>query len=104
MKKIIVKDNKVVDVSNQEFPIHEDFGTWQDCSNDNVKMGWNVNADGSVSEPVDATPSYDIMRKKNYPSVSDIIDALFKKEAGDSTEWDTLATQRQTVKNNYPKE
>ena len=104
MKKIIVKDNKVIDVSDQEFPIHEGLGTWQDCSNDNVKWGWDVNSDGSVSEPVEPTPPYDLRRKREYPSVSDIVDALFKKEAGDSSEWDALAAERQTVKNNHPKE
>ena len=39
-------------------------------------------------------------RKKEYPALGDIIDALFKKEAGDSSEWDALATKRATTKDN----
>ena len=31
------------------------------------------------------------------------IDALFKKEAGDSSEWDALVTSRTNTKNKYPK-
>jgi|TARA_R100000781_G_C4042678_1_gene114556 hypothetical protein len=42
-------------------------------------------------------------RKKEYPALGDIIDALFKKEAGDSSEWDALATKRATTKNKYKK-
>ena len=43
-------------------------------------------------------------RKKEYPAIGDIIDALFKKEAGDSSEWDALATKRSTTKTKYAKE
>jgi hypothetical protein len=42
-------------------------------------------------------------RARAYPEIGDIIDALFKKEAGDSTEWDGLAIQRATVKAQFPK-
>tara|TARA_R100000781_G_C3990813_1_gene96865 strand:- start:138 stop:452 length:315 start_codon:yes stop_codon:yes gene_type:complete len=102
-KKIIVKDNIVVDVSDTEFEIHEGLGTWQDCSNDNVKKDWTVNADGSVEPFAETEKSTQDKRKKEYPSYGDVIDALFKKEAGDSTEWDALATDRQAVKDKYPK-
>ncbi len=39
-----------------------------------------------------------------YPSLGDIADAIFKKEAGDSTEFDSLEAKRQATKTNYPKE
>tara|TARA_R100001015_G_C4533961_1_gene99630 strand:+ start:363 stop:728 length:366 start_codon:yes stop_codon:yes gene_type:complete len=42
-------------------------------------------------------------RKKEYPEIGDIIDALFKKEAGDSSEWDALATKRANTKTKYAK-
>ena len=103
MKKILVKDNIVVDVSDVEFEVHEGLGTWQDCSNDNVKKDWTVNADGSVEPFAEIEKSAQDKRKKEYPSYGDVIAALFKKEAGDSTEWDTLATDRQAVKEKYPK-
>lgn len=43
-------------------------------------------------------------RKNEYPSLGDVADAIFKKEAGDSTEFDSLAAQRQETKIKYPKE
>ena len=103
MKKIIVKDNLVVDVSDAEFEIHEGLGTWQDCSNDDVKKDWKVNLDGSVEPFPEYEKTPQEKRQKEYPSYGDVIDALFKKEAGDSTEWDSLATDRQAVKEKYPK-
>jgi len=42
-------------------------------------------------------------RIREYPSLGDIADAIFKKEAGDSTEFDALATKRTTIKNKYTK-
>lgn len=43
-------------------------------------------------------------RLNEYPSIGDVIDAIFKKEAGDSSEFDALATSRQEIKTKYPKE
>ena len=43
-------------------------------------------------------------RINEYPSIGDVIDAIFKKEAGDSSEFDALATSRQEIKTKYPKE
>ena len=43
-------------------------------------------------------------RLNEYPSIGDIADAIFKKEAGDATEFNSLATQRQAIKDKYPKE
>ena len=39
-----------------------------------------------------------------YPSLGDVVDSIFKKEEGDSTEFDLLATKRQATKATYPKE
>jgi len=36
--------------------------------------------------------------------VGDVIDALVKKEDGDSTEWDAIVTARAAVKTKHPKE
>ena len=38
-----------------------------------------------------------------YPSIGDVIDALVKKEGGDSTEWDAIVTTREAVKTKHPK-
>ena len=43
-------------------------------------------------------------RLNEYPSIGDIADAIFKKEAGDATEFNSLATKRQAIKDKYPKE
>jgi len=43
-------------------------------------------------------------RKSEYPTLGDVVDAIFKKEAGDSTEFDDLATKRQETKTKYAKE
>ena len=51
------------------------------------------------------TPTnYREKRKLEYPTVGDMVDALVKKEAGSSTEWDELVTARAAVKTKYPKE
>ena len=42
-------------------------------------------------------------RVSEYPSLGDVVDAIFKKEAGDSTEFDALATARAAVKSKYTK-
>ena len=39
-----------------------------------------------------------------YPSLGDIVDAIYKKEAGDATEFNSLAAKRQSIKNANPKE
>jgi hypothetical protein len=102
-KQILVKNNVVIDVADASFEVHPDAGSWQSCSNDNVKQEWTVNSDGSVSAPVETPLTYAENRVHEYPRVGDVIDALFKKEAGDSSEWDALVTARTNTKNKYPK-
>ena len=46
---------------------------------------------------------YRINRGSEYPSSTDLLDALAKKEAGDSDEWDALMVARAAVKTKYPK-
>ena len=43
-------------------------------------------------------------RLNEYPSLGDIVDAIFKKEARDATEFNSLAAKRQSIKNANPKE
>ena len=43
-------------------------------------------------------------RLKEYPEIGDVIDAIFKKEAGNSSEFDSLVTARNEIKSKYPKE
>lgn len=102
-KKILVKNGVVVDVSDATFEVHPDTGTWKDCSNDNVKINWTFNANNSVSAPVETAATYAENIVREYPQLGDVIDALFKKEAGDSSEWNALVTSRANTKTKYPK-
>lgn len=51
----------------------------------------------------EAPLDYKAAREKAYPSVGDCIDAIFKAFAGDPSEMEALATQRQLVKKNIRK-
>jgi len=43
-------------------------------------------------------------RKNAYPSLGDVVDAIFKKEDGDATEFNSLAAKRQSIKDANPKQ
>ena len=47
--------------------------------------------------------NYKERRVLEYPTIGDVIDALVKKEGGDSTEWDAIVTARAAVKTKHPK-
>tara|TARA_R110000751_G_scaffold33756_1_gene83911 strand:+ start:466 stop:807 length:342 start_codon:yes stop_codon:yes gene_type:complete len=75
---------------------------------------WNESKSQPTKEQLDALDSEAtklenndkaiVNRLKEYPSVGDMIDAICKKEAGDSTEFDSLETKRQATKSKYLKE
>ena len=46
---------------------------------------------------------YKESRVLEYPSLGDVVDALVKKEGGDSTEWDAIVIARAAVKTKHPK-
>ena len=48
--------------------------------------------------------NYREKRMLEYPSVGDMVDALVKKEGGDSTEWDGLVIARAAVKTKHSKD
>tara|TARA_R100001244_G_C5120854_1_gene123466 strand:- start:281 stop:625 length:345 start_codon:yes stop_codon:yes gene_type:complete len=62
-----------------------------------------LNALGAQATTLDNNTTAIINRKNEYPSLGDVVDAVFKKEAGDSTEFDSLAIKRQATKNKYTK-
>tara|TARA_R100001530_G_C4217107_1_gene128954 strand:- start:257 stop:559 length:303 start_codon:yes stop_codon:yes gene_type:complete len=98
--KALIFNNKVVDVKETPFEVSESM-TWVNCPDD-TKIG-AAYSDGTFTAKTYPALSYDQRRKRDFPNIGDVIDAIFKKEAGDSTEFDNLATQRQTVKNANPK-
>ena len=48
--------------------------------------------------------NYKERRVLEFPSLGDVIDALVKKEGGDSTEWDAIVIARAAVKTKHPKD
>jgi len=48
--------------------------------------------------------TYSEKRLAEYPSLGDVVDAICKMNAGDSTEYDLLETKREVIKAKYPKE
>ena len=76
---------------------------------------WNVSGLAEpTTEQLDALDSEAVKLRNNsvaianrlneYPSLGDIVDAIFKKEAGDSTEFDALAAKREVTKTKFAKE
>ena len=98
--KALIFNNKVVDVQEAEFPVHNSL-TWVNCG-DEVKIGFTYN-DGVFTARTEYVKTYDEVRIKAYPKLGDVIDAIFKKEAGDSTEWDAMVIERQAIKDANPK-
>ena len=48
--------------------------------------------------------NYKESRVLEFPSLGDVVDALVKKEGGDSTEWDAIVIARAAVKTKHPKD
>ena len=106
--KYLEANSKTWDAEKNNIQLQNDTGT------DYIKY-WNVSG---LAEPTDeqlATYNSSATTEENnnvaisnrlneYPSIGDIADAIFKKEAGDATEFNSLATKRQAIKDKYPKE
>ena len=106
--KYLEANSKTWDAEKNNIQLQNDTGT------DYIKS-WNVSG---LTEPTDeqlATYNSSATTEENnnvaisnrlneYPSIGDIADAIFKKEAGDATEFNSLATKRQAIKDKYPKE
>ena len=58
----------------------------------------------AIERIIPAPTNHREKRILEYPSLGDVIDALVKKEGGDSTEWDAIVTAREAVKTKHPKE
>ena len=57
----------------------------------------------AIERIIPAPTNHREKRILEYPSLGDVIDALVKKEGGDSTEWDAIVTAREAVKTKHPK-
>ena len=103
--KALIFNNEVVQVSDSEFEVHEDY-TWMDCDAD-CKNGW-VLKDGKLADPVtpeqyaaDAAQEYARNRKSEYPSIPDQMDMIYKDNKNSTT---THATAIEAVKTKWPKD
>ena len=76
---------------------------WHDGNPTNITNDQILTKQAELQSDYDAN-QYQRDRKNEYPSLGDVVDAIFKKEAGDSTEFDSLASKRAALKTKYPKE
>ena len=103
MKKapITASDNKVVDVTDAEFEVH-DSCFWADCPDDTV-VGMTY-ADGTYTANT-ATSTYVDHRKMSYPEFAEQLDKLWHDiDTGALDKTGTFYTALKTVKDDYPKE
>jgi len=99
---------KIIEANREKFPDADE--AWfvkemaKDPSNDGLSYELIDDKDIVAARKKDAAAkSYKEDRLSEYPTVGDVVDALYKKEGGDSTEWDAIAVSRAAVKTKYPK-
>ena len=96
--RALIFNNQVVDVAENDFAVHSSM-VWMDCTSE-CKIGWSL-VDKVLTAP-DEPPAitYDKLRRSEYPSIGDQLDALYHAGTFDSTMTATL----NAVKDKYPKE
>jgi len=94
--KALIFNGEVVDLAESEFDVSPEM-SWADCD-DTVKVGYTY-SDGTFTATEEYVLTYDELRKYDYPSIGDQLDALF--HAGVFPE--EMAAQIQAVKDAYPK-
>ena len=98
MMKALILNNKVVDVAETEFEVHESM-QWMDCPVECEVGRWEV-VDEVLQEIVEVdTRTYVDKRRAEYPLIGDQLDALFHAGVFPAD----MATQIQAVKDKYPK-
>jgi len=120
--KLVIKDNKVIATMTDESTAESKYDgcTFIIIPNGKYLMEKTfTNEEGNeyarmcnvdVGDPAPILDAEDTLanvrykRSLEYPTYGDVIDALFKKEAGDATEWNAMAVKRQEVKTKYPKQ
>ena len=67
---------------------------------------WDNSRTHSFTElvEIDYSNNYEFKRSREYPSIGDQLDAIYKKlELNDSTDWDVIAAKIDAVKKKHPK-
>lgn len=98
--KALIHNNKVVDISETTFEVHEDL-IWVDAD-DTVKTGWKY-IDGVFKQPEQPKLSYVDLRIFEYPQLSEFVDAYYWMQEGDDTKMDEYLDKVKAVKQKYPK-
>jgi hypothetical protein len=95
--KALIHNGVVVDVSEQEFEVHEEF-IWVDAPGD-ITAGC-VYQDGVFTRVTFSARTYAERRRKEYPPIADYLDGVVK---GDQAQINAYIAACQAVKAKYPK-
>jgi hypothetical protein len=98
--KALIFNNKVVDVQENSFEVHESM-FWVDCDS-NVETGYTYENNQFIA-PGKAVIDYSIERRMNYPQLADFADAYYWAQQGDNTKMDEYLQKIKDVKEKYPK-
>tara|TARA_R110002096_G_scaffold294076_1_gene488461 strand:- start:63 stop:350 length:288 start_codon:yes stop_codon:yes gene_type:complete len=93
--KALLLENTVVDIAKAEFEVHESM-VWMNCSDD-CEVGWKL-IGGNLQEIIAVEETYDIKRKREYPSLLELTVALY-----DTDDKSAVEAKRAAVKLKYPK-
>lgn len=100
--KALVFENKVVQLSETEFPVHNSL-QWMDAP-EGCKENWILENSALVAPPSPPPLSYDKAREAEFPSEKELIVALWEKVVeGRPESADALQALRIAVKEKYPK-
>ena len=110
MYALIDKDNLVVSVDKNKFPVHTNY-TWKVCSSE-VKIHYKYNPDNKTYyDPEDIPKPYQFERATRFPPIGEQLDAILKQfkamEIVDSEsvqpELSEIIDKWEAVKAAYPK-
>ena len=97
--KALIQGGRVAQIvaDADEFPVHKDL-VWVDCNN-TVTTEHTYDGASFVAPVVPDPPTYDEMRRRNYPPIGDQLDALY--HAGVFP--DAMAAEIKKIKDAYAK-
>ncbi len=96
--KALILENKVVDIAEVEFEVHESM-VWVDCPNE-CNTEWTL-IDGVFTAPAERAPlTYAELRQRAYPSLTEQADMAYWDRQNNTT---TLDDAISAVKLQFPK-
>lgn len=96
--KALILNGKVIDIASSEFEVHDSM-SWID-SPDDVQYGWFYDGTFFIEPLKPDTESYNILRAREYPPITDYIDGIVKN---DQIQIDLYIAKCQAIKLKYPK-